>query len=73
MRKKARTNVNREGTTWSALDEMMISPRASKVNGQSPLFGERSLIVENNVEKRTVDLKLAIVANEAQLPKLVHE
>jgi hypothetical protein len=29
--------------------------------------------VENNVEKRTVDFKLPVVANEAQLPESVHE
>jgi hypothetical protein len=32
-----------------------------------------SLVVENNVEQRTVDFKLTVVANEAQLPKSIHE
>jgi hypothetical protein len=31
------------------------------------------LIVENNAEKRTMDFKLAVVANEAQLSEPVHE
>ena len=39
----------------------------------STVFRDAVLIVKNNVEKRTVDLKLTIVANEAQLPKPVHE
>ena len=29
--------------------------------------------MEDDVEKGTVDLKLAVVANEAQLPEPVHE
>ena len=33
----------------------------------------QKLVVENNAEKRTVDFKLTVVANEAQLPEPVHE
>ena len=35
-------------------------------------LNERS-VVEDNVEKRTMDFKLAVVANEAQFPEPVHE
>ena len=31
------------------------------------------LVVENNVQKRAVDLQPAVVVNEAQLPEAVHE
>jgi hypothetical protein len=31
------------------------------------------LVVKHNVEKRTVDLKLAVITNEAQLSKPVHK
>jgi hypothetical protein len=31
------------------------------------------LIVQNNVQQGTVDLNVAVVINEAQLPKFVHE
>jgi hypothetical protein len=36
-------------------------------------FSGCSSNLKNNVEKRTVDFKLTIVANEAQLPTPVHE
>jgi hypothetical protein len=34
MRKKARTTAALRETTWSALDEIMISPLMCKVNSQ---------------------------------------
>jgi hypothetical protein len=33
----------------------------------------RKLVVENNVQKRAMDLQPAIVMNEAQFPEFVHE
>ena len=41
-------------------------------NYRSP--GGTNLVVENNVEKRTVDLQPApVIVNEAQFPEIVHE
>ena len=51
----------------------MASPEWMQDNKDCPCFLTKFSVVKDDVEKGTVDLKLAVVANEAQFPEPVHE
>jgi hypothetical protein len=51
----------------------IASPEWMQDNKDCSCFVTKFSVVEDDVEKGTVDLKLAVVANEAQSPEPVHE